>query len=530
MTRIRIAAAIAVFGVATAAIVEACTTNNPTTQPYVSSGSSSGSSGTPDGGSSGDTGASGSSGASSSGRPLNSATCPAPTRYIDYTGDSGPMCTCAGQAYSVDGGACTCQVSTPLLCNYDAGQPPLCVDKTIDPGNCGGCGMKCNPKAGCNASTCGPDPGVFVAAAPGCVSMRTVIENGIMYWADMGHGSIMSKPLAAEAGGAATTIATGLHIAAVQSNTGPLPWPVNPFATSILVHNGTVYWIGAADTVTPVDDAGTWRGGVGTSIMSVSAGTQPKTILSAAMAPGPSPVSSSDAMFAIEKAGQNPPILAMALSPDFMTIYFAAGTRYYSIPAAGAVGAPTYVGYTQGPEHGEPTALAVDSNYLYAPTNLSGNIEILKIGSLCAEDAGPWAMGKGLDGEDICPARMAKSQGSLAYDEILVRAGQMYWGNGSNVHSGDVQSAIGGNPMGADYPSTKSSGNLTGFAIGTQYAYYGEDGYIEKGTTQAAAGSTPTSMVIARGQPQPGSFVLDGTNVYWTTSNCDINFIRDTPQ
>jgi hypothetical protein len=26
------------------------------------------------------------------------------------------------------------------------------------------------------------------------------------------------------------------------------------------------------------------------------------------------------------------------------------------------------------------------------------------------------------------------------------------------------------------------------------------------------------------------SFALDGTNVYWTTSNCDINYIADMPQ
>jgi len=26
------------------------------------------------------------------------------------------------------------------------------------------------------------------------------------------------------------------------------------------------------------------------------------------------------------------------------------------------------------------------------------------------------------------------------------------------------------------------------------------------------------------------SFALDGTNVYWTTSRCDINYIADSPQ
>jgi hypothetical protein len=35
---------------------------------------------------------------------------------------------------------------------------------------------------------------------------------------------------------------------------------------------------------------------------------------------------------------------------------------------------------------------------------------------------------------------------------------------------------------------------------------------------------------VARDQAAAMSIALDGTNVYWTTSNCDINFIADSPQ
>jgi hypothetical protein len=55
-------------------------------------------------------------------------------------------------------------------------------------------------------------------------------------------------------------------------------------------------------------------------------------------------------------------------------------------------------------------------------------------------------------------------------------------------------------------------------------------GYIEKGAAPPFDGSGPPAVVIARDQPNAMSFALDGTNVYWTTSNCDINYIADMPQ
>src|SRR5579859_3650191 len=280
MTRIRFFALIAVFGTAAGATFAACSTNNPGMMSYPTSGSSTGTSNGAASGSSGShTGsasgaATGSAGTGASGSAATGmagsgqAYCPAvnctdSTRYVDphrNPNDGGSACVCAGNGYSTTVcGSCTCQMSTPLLCHYDAGQPPQCVDVTIDSDNCGGCGVACKPKAACNNSKCGAEPTQFVAPAPGCITMRIVIENGIMYWADMGHGTIMSKPTA---GGATTTIATGIHIAASQSNVGPKLWPVGPFAAGFMVHNATVYWIGSADTVKPADDAGNWAGGV----------------------------------------------------------------------------------------------------------------------------------------------------------------------------------------------------------------------------------------------------------------------------
>jgi hypothetical protein len=56
-------------------------------------------------------------------------------------------------------------------------------------------------------------------------------------------------------------------------------------------------------------------------------------------------------------------------------------------------------------------------------------------------------------------------------------------------------------------------------------------GYIEKAAAPPfESGTTPNAIVIARDQPNAMSFALDGTNVYWTTSRCDISYIADSPQ
>jgi hypothetical protein len=354
--------------------------------------------------------------------------------------------------------------------------------------------------------------------------MRVVYDNRAIYWSDMGHGTISSIPVAGSDAGTVTTIASGLDIAAVQAPNGPLFWPGGPLATALLVHAGTVYWIGAS-TPEQCEDAGICAGGVGTTIMSATAGSPPKTLLSMSMDPGPSPISATNSLDSIEMPGQSPPILAIALSPDGGTLYFAAGTRLYSIPSNGG-GSVTYVGYTEGPEHAEPTAIAADDSYLYCLGNVAGNVEILSLGMMCDPDAAA---------NELCPVRISESQADLVYDSIFIRGDSLYWGDGPSVRMGSVKAALAGNLSGYDFPNTVEETGITGFAVGTENAYFGEPGAdnagtIEKGAAPPFDGDVPNAVVIARGQPSPTSFALDGTRVYWTTSRCDIDTIADSPQ
>jgi hypothetical protein len=53
---------------------------------------------------------------------------------------------------------------------------------------------------------------------------------------------------------------------------------------------------------------------------------------------------------------------------------------------------------------------------------------------------------------------------------------------------------------------------VTGLAAADTTVFLGEDGTIEKARIGAVS-----ATVIADGQPQPGSLLLDATSVYWRT-------------
>ncbi len=409
----------------------------------------------------------------------------------------------------------------PEVCGVACGV--LCADLATDSENCGGCGIACKPSATCNAGVCGVEPTQLVAPAPGCSALRLVHEADSIYWTDLGHGTINRV---SSTGGVATTLASGV-LPAVIHLTDDQPLLVNdrPVPAAFFVRDGVVYWINAPELVT-VDPAGFAHGGGGTEIRSVTAGGAPKTLLPATLAPDASPISSvgTPSRPAIETAGQKPPISAITLSPDGTTLYFGAGSRLYSIPSAGATTAADVkmVGFTLGPEHGFATALATDGKRLFFPSSDNRGINMYDLTKPCDPSTSV---------QYSCPSFVLGSFPIPLLDTITVNAGVLNWAKENNVWQADLSTADPSMKGHQIYSDTIKNFGVTGFAVGGRHAYFGENTLVERGgPVSVDVGGPPVAQVIARAQPWPTSFAIDGTRVYWTTTNCDISYLADSPQ
>jgi hypothetical protein len=409
----------------------------------------------------------------------------------------------------------------PELCGDVCGA--ACVDLQTDPDNCGGCGVTCKRTAACNGGVCGAEPRQLVAPAPGCRSMRLVLDNGAITWADLGHGTIKRIPTA---GGDATTLVSGLHLAAIHTSSDqPLFVNSDPVGAGIVERLGTVIWIEAPDDVT-LDENGIPHGGAGTTIRCLDPDGTLRTLVPASLAPDASPVSSSpNVANPVEQPGMKPPITSIALSPDATTVYFGAGTRLYKVPITGAKSADDVqlVGVTSGPEHGFPTALAADERRLFFPASVDTWVEIFDLTKTCD--------GTSTEPGYSCPSIVFGSHPIPLLDTVIVQDGFLYWGKENNVWRADLSVAdpsLDGHATASDTIATFS---VTGFAVGPQHAYFGENEFVEKGSfASVSSAGPPIAQILARGQTWPSSLAVDGTNVYWTTTACDIAFIADSPQ
>jgi hypothetical protein len=400
---------------------------------------------------------------------------------------------CPQGAFHYDGGPCQCQMSIPDVCpgmvNGVAKQ--VCVDVKTDPINCGQCGMACDPSVGCKASKCGTKATQFASAGAGCGSLKIVYSGGKLYWADKGHGTINSLAMA---GGTPTQIAMG--------EMAPL---------DLVVNMGSVYWINSGSRAVR-------KFRVGDTAASTVAGGN-----------------TSD-------AGTGT-IHAIALSADGGTLYYSRDTCIYRIATTGAtptkacvpiddagtacptVAGSTCVGSSEWGSNGIPSALAVDAKNAYYTTDQSGNVEIMSLAT-------------GLE------FKVAQSQGSLLLDTIHVDAGHLYWANDNGVYVNTsfvvgADAGIGGTLVGQTPGAVNA---VTAFAIGSTSVYYGEDGYVEKSPPTSQTAGTVATDILARNvpvlatddagthQPMPNSIALDGTNVYWTTGDCKIMTLADSPQ
>jgi hypothetical protein len=110
---------------------------------------------------------------------------------------------CPGNQISKDGGPCMCPTYAPLYCDAIT----KCVSSMKDPDHCGGCDTKCTAMQACAAGACTPDLASF-AEITGCGALELVSAPGKLYALSTMTGTLSS--IALPAGGAATSVATGL--------------------------------------------------------------------------------------------------------------------------------------------------------------------------------------------------------------------------------------------------------------------------------------------------------------------------------
>jgi hypothetical protein len=173
------------------------------------------------------------------------------------------------------------------------------------------------------------------------------------------------------------------------------------------------------------------------------------------------------------------------------TLFFSHGNDVLKVDTtAGAAATAVNVGTSLG----KPQALAVDDTTVFWVADLAASIER-----------------HALDGSGMTTP-VAESQGQLLLDAITVVGGQVVWASGISVVSRPVAADGGTSPE----INTANCDVVTGLAASATTVYLGEDGTIEKAPFGADVG-----VVIADGQPTPGSFVLDATSLYWRTWDKD---------
>jgi hypothetical protein len=354
---------------------------------------------------------------------------------------------------------CYCQPTT--LTQF----PDGCFDPQTDPDHCGTpCATKCGPAQVCNAGKCGVTPTTLVPAATGCKAIRLALSGTTLYWTDTMHGTV--KSIATTAGAAATTI----------SGTEKAP--------TLIVANGmNVFWLAT--------------GGMN-AIMKSTAGAAPT---------------------AVYTATTTDPINGFTVSADGLTVYFTLGTKLGAGMGAGISkvaatgGTVTPVGHE---DSGIPHALAVsaDGMNIGYPTDVNGDVDVMTIGgampAVCASSDSTTATNLNCN-------RVARSQGSLNFEAMLLSGGNAYWGN-----QAEIQMAAIADPAGVDSTvasADPSASSLPAISFNNGSVFFGDDvGFIYKAPLVKSA----TVTEIARGQMGTTSVVGDDANVYWATGDCAI--------
>lgn len=373
---------------------------------------------------------------------------------------------CAPGAFSHDG-KCSCQPDVPTVCKNG------CTNVMTDDANCGSCDHACPATSTCNAGVCGPAATNLVPSAAGCtktvgkakLGISIAVANGTIYFADAGHGTVKSVPVA---GGTVTTI----------SSTEMAPH-------GIVANGTTALWINSVE------------GGAGDGGTNITA-TVRKSVAGAAP---------TNVVMATNVTGG---INGLVLSTDGATLYYSSDVNIKSIPVAG--GTSTDVALE---EHGGiPGAIAIDGTKLVFPTDLNGDVDVITIAAGTVAKCGKNDASGELDpAAQINCLRIARSQGGLFLGAISARANRAYWINGTSLKA----NATGAGATQANEDIAQTDIEITALTTSTDKAYFGSDGIIDVAPLMPPAGAETKGKHIARGQPVPTSIAIDATKVYWAT-------------
>jgi hypothetical protein len=326
-----------------------------------------------------------------------------------------------------------------------------CTNPADDDDNCGFCGHVCGATSTCQHGTCGPPPITVVPAGAGCQAIGVAVSGANLFWTDKGHNRVSSVPVA---GGAITN----LSIAASAP-------------TAIVATGGTAFWL----------ESGA------------------RAIRSSSLA-GP-------VLTVVTSATE---IKNFTVSEDGTAVYFSTGTTIMKVPAVGGAVVPV----VSEDDGGEPGALVVQGAFVAFPTAINGDVDIAKLipGVTTSCGKNDPATGELLPNPNC--NRVARSQGSLDLEVILIRVNRVFWADGTNLKANDMFSGIQNNENIAQTLNT----DILGMAATASMLYFGEDGTVYK--SPSVRDSIPVR--IARGQSSPRSFAVDATRVYWSTGDCAI--------
>jgi hypothetical protein len=203
-------------------------------------------------------------------------------------------------------------------------------------------------------------------------------------------------------------------------------------------------------------------------------------------------------------------IHGFTVSADGNTVYFAVGTKISKVAATG--GAVTEVGHE---DSGIPQALSVDGTNIGYPTDQNFDVDVMTMGAapaVCASADSTTATNLNCN-------RVARSQGTVNFEAMLLSGGNAYWGYQAQIQTAAIADTTGADSTVASADANANASSLPAISFNNGSVFFADDvGFIYKAPLMKKA----TVTEIARAQMGTTSIAGDDANAYWATGDCAI--------